>query len=41
MKSLKADHPFLFLIRDHATGAVLFVGRVANSGMKPANSSVA
>jgi serpin B len=25
----KADHPFLYLIRDHATGATLFLGRLA------------
>jgi serpin B len=25
-----ADHPFVFVIRDNATGSVLFVGRVAN-----------
>jgi serpin B len=25
-----AEHPFIFLIRDHATGSILFVGRVAN-----------
>jgi serpin B len=29
-KTFKADHPFLFLIRDHKTGSVLFLGRVAN-----------
>jgi serpin B len=29
-KYFKADHPFLFLIRDQKTGTVLFLGRVEN-----------
>jgi hypothetical protein len=29
-KIFRADHPFLFFIRDNSTGSVLFVGRVSN-----------
>ena len=29
-KTLTIDRPFIFLIRDHATGTILFVGRVLN-----------
>lgn len=28
--TFRADHPFLFLLRDHKTGAVLFIGRVTD-----------
>ena len=31
-REFRADHPFLFLVRDRTTGSVLFTGRVTTPG---------
>ncbi|HEY0721971.1 MAG TPA: serpin family protein, partial [Gammaproteobacteria bacterium] len=31
-KTFKANHPFLFLIRDNTTGSLLFLGRLVDPG---------
>jgi serpin B len=30
LMDFRADHPFIFLIRQQSTGAILFAGRVVN-----------
>jgi serine protease inhibitor len=33
---IRADHPFVFLVRENSTGRILFLGRVANPVCGPA-----
>jgi serpin B len=33
IKVFDADHPFVFLIKDHATGSILFMGKIMSPGV--------
>ena len=32
--TFRADHPFIFFIRENTTGSILFLGRVMDPGQK-------
>lgn len=37
IKEFKADHPFIFLIRDKTSGTILFMGRMSEAGFSSRN----